>query len=254
MKIRNDDIAEGLRPFTRDEFFHPNIEKQTMIVCSISEIVGTFAKWAIQQSPYAVPDNLEVVCKALDERLVKALRPVTDDVRIVEIKPMGFQTTHAKDTLVRLLTNILRDIPEYQAWNESKNNNAKTDLVFASRYGHMTADGTPAAYNPDNDFIDLHALVRNVAMTLVQRYILDSRDGYVMTADGPVKLEVKQPVTKAELSFAESLQGSTIGAVAMEDKSHALFIAFPTSAQANEAHRKLLDIMIGGEPDEETAH
>ncbi|QXV74076.1 hypothetical protein [Rhizobium phage RHEph12] len=254
MKVDPQDIPEGLKPFTREAFVHPGIEEQKVIYCSISEIVGTFAMWAIRQSPYAYPENLEKICRQLDERLVKALRPTNDDVRLVEIKPMGLQTSHAKATLVRLLHNILRDMPEYLAWNVSKNNNPETDLVFTSRYGHMTANAEPAKYNPDNDFVALDALERNVAMTLVQRYILDSRDGYVMTADGPVKLEVKQPVTKAELSFAESLQGSTVGAVVMEDKSHALFINFPTSAQANEAHRKLLDIMIGGEPDEETAH
>ena len=177
------ETPEGLKPFNRSEFFFPGIEKQKKVYVTVSEIVGTVALWAIQQSPYAVPDNLESVCKQLHERL-RSLEIVKRSAIATEYDVMfivEFGDLSAVRCLEKILKATLREIPEYLAWNERKNGN-QAPLSFTSRYDKPGKD-------PDDGFIDLGALERNVAMTVVQDYIMQSRDGWVMTDDGLVQVE-----------------------------------------------------------------
>ena len=51
----------------------------------------------------------------------------------------------------------LKSIPEFNLWNERKNGN-KAPYSFVSRYSQP---------HPDNDFIDLDALTRNVANAII---------------------------------------------------------------------------------------
>jgi len=108
-------------------------------------LLGEIANWAVQQSPYHRPDNLEVVLDKFD----KIIAGVPDYPKLSygEIKE---------------LLDELKEIPEVALWNERKNGD-KSEYKFVDRYSKEE--------NPDDDFIDLDALIRNVANSIV-------REGY----------------------------------------------------------------------------
>lgn len=108
------------------------------------QLLGAFAKYAVQQSPYHRPDNLELVIDKLNDS-------IKDDF---DAAPMMVYEFTATSNLHAYLTERLRLIPEYTAWNNRKNGN-DAPIKFTSRFD--TND------NPDDDFIDLDALERNVA-------------------------------------------------------------------------------------------
>lgn len=106
-----------------------------------SRFLGAVANNAVRQSPYHRPDNLEVVLDKLHELVAPAFNKA----------PMG--VLELTDNQLDDLIKQLRNIPEYEAWNERKNGN-DAPMKFISRY-----DGKG---NPDDDFIDLDALEMNV--------------------------------------------------------------------------------------------
>jgi hypothetical protein len=105
-------------------------------------LLGVFAKYAISQSPYYRPDNLETVIDSLHKLLGD----------IFTNAPLGI-AEFTDNELYDLLHVALARIPEYVSWNDRKNGN-DAPMQFTSRYD--TND------NPDDDFIDLDALERNV--------------------------------------------------------------------------------------------
>ncbi len=112
-----------------------------------SELLGTIAKYAVSQSPYHRPDNLELVLDKLNE----AISPVFDRA------DLGVGEFSDRVSLEAFISRHLAKIPEYVAWNERKNGN-EAPLQFTSRYD--------TGGDPDNDFIDLEALERNVAVEI----------------------------------------------------------------------------------------
>lgn len=112
------------------------------IFTSKSSVLGAVAKYAVTQSPYPRPDNLEVVLDKLDERLKLHF----------DKQPMGIAKFH-DGQLLDILHLELANIPEYVAWNDRKNGN-DAPMKFTSRYDNDD--------NPDDDFIDLDALEHNV--------------------------------------------------------------------------------------------
>lgn len=117
------------------------------IYVSKSYILGTFAKYAVAQSPYHRPDNLEVVLDKFNEIISPAFAKA--DLGIGEF------SDHL--TLEAFLHRCLAQIPEYVAWNDRKNGN-ESSMQFTSRYD--------TGSDPDDDFIDLEALERNVAVEI----------------------------------------------------------------------------------------
>lgn len=117
------------------------------IFTSKSQLLGTFAKYAVQQSPYHRPDNLEVVLDKLNDMISE----------LFDKAPMGIGEFSDHVTLEVFLYRYLTKIPEYVAWNDRKNGN-DAPMQFTSRYD---TDG-----DPDDDFIDLEALERNVAVEI----------------------------------------------------------------------------------------
>lgn len=107
-----------------------------------SEVAGTLAMWAIRQSPYRCPDNLQVVVEALSEMWPSEIA--------------GMSQWNSLEAIERELQEISEAIPELLAWNKPKSRHSDP-FVFSSRYDQ------PAA---DDDFIDLHALWRNTATSL----------------------------------------------------------------------------------------
>lgn len=112
-------------------------------------LMGVFARYAIQQSPYHRPDNLEIVLDKLNE----LISPAFDKA------DLGIANFSDHTTLEAYLHRHLATIPEYVAWNDRKNGN-DSPMQFTSRYD--------APGNPDDDFIDLEALERNVAVDLMR--------------------------------------------------------------------------------------
>lgn len=115
---------------------------------SKSSVLGAVAKYAVSQSPYHRPDNLELVLDELNDRLKLHF----------DEQPMGIAEFH-DGQLYDILHLELANISEYVAWNDRKNG-SDAPMKFTSRYD--TDD------NPDDDFIDLDALERNV-VTEIER-------------------------------------------------------------------------------------
>jgi hypothetical protein len=112
------------------------------MLVSPSQVAGTLAMWAIRQSPYPVPDNLDAVVRRFEELFPR------DEI--------GFHEIADEDALYKLVGSLSEQIPELLAWNQRKNSN-DAPLGFVSRYDRP---------EPDNDFIDLHALWGNVARSV----------------------------------------------------------------------------------------
>lgn len=110
------------------------------------DVLSNVAKWAVAQSPYHRPDNLEIVLDKLNEVLGKW----TDD--------LGYKSLTYNEIKELLKENLFK-IPEFTLWNERKNGN-QCEYQFISRYS--------SDVDPDNDFIDLDALIRNVANEIVR--------------------------------------------------------------------------------------
>ena len=108
------------------------------------QLLGVLAMWAVRQSPYPCPDNLHVVLQKLDVIWKARTWGLLDFTQFRTLR-------HLENWLKEVLTRM----PEFMAWNERKNGD-QSSLNFISRHdGRM---------DPDSDFIDLDALVRNVAM------------------------------------------------------------------------------------------
>lgn len=102
-------------------------------------VLGELASWAVQQSPYPVPENLEVA-------LLTFLLHWPHDEDFTEFADLA--------ALEKSITETMAKVPEILAWNNRKN--GRDGPGFVSR---MSA--TP---DPDDDFVDLDALRRNIAM------------------------------------------------------------------------------------------
>lgn len=112
---------------------------------SKNAVVGAIANWAVRQSPYVCPDNLESAIKEAHERFPDNEEYFETDCRCLELA----------------LRDLFERVPDIMAWNKAKKGDA--EYVFVSRYGGP---------KPDYDFIDLSALAANVAhsITLAAMY------------------------------------------------------------------------------------
>lgn len=111
-------------------------------------MLGTFAKYAVAQSPYPRPENLEIVLDKFEELIAP-----------VFAKNLDVGEFSDRFTLEAFIHRHLAEIPEYVAWNDRKNGN-DAPMKFISRYDGHT--------NPDDDFIDLDALERNIATEITK--------------------------------------------------------------------------------------
>lgn len=102
---------------------------------SKKQLIGSFAGGAVTQSPYLLPDNLP-----------EAIKDVFDALKFDDYSMM------TRKQLQDLLENIFENTPSVEIWNHRKNGNE-------SRYGFCSRYDKP---DPDDDFIDLGALARNI--------------------------------------------------------------------------------------------
>jgi hypothetical protein len=107
------------------------------------ELAGVFAMWAVRQSPYLVPDNLHGA-------IFEFTSAFDFKQPILEWKyPLEFNQA-VLDAIMHSKTIV--------AWNERKNGN-RSAIGVVTRYGQP---------EPDDDFIDLHALQMNICRTIFE--------------------------------------------------------------------------------------
>ena len=117
----------------------------------ISNITGSLARWAVNQSSYSWPDDLDVVIKYLHECLAVELEKLPDDLKHQDRDLSGMYNITLCE-INKLLHDILDDDPYVMAWNEPK---------VSSGPGYEKRHECP---HPDFGFIDLSALFRNVCL------------------------------------------------------------------------------------------
>ena len=123
----------------------------------VSFLYGEVAKWAVRQSPYHAPDGLVAVLIEFKIRITnrecrEKLAGATHEFPY----PEAIRADH--ETLNKILREDLLTLPRVLLWNERKNGN-KSPYGFTSRYSQP---------HPDDDFIDLDALVRNITIDCIK--------------------------------------------------------------------------------------
>ena len=122
------------------------IDAGHIYIVSTSDIMGGVACWAVRQSPYPVPDNLETVLNKLN------IIMSTDNIFKEPSPDFRYSKFDFRD-LETYIKSKLETIPEFTDWNNRKNKDNKSEYNFVTRYN---------VPDPDNDFIDLGALYKNV--------------------------------------------------------------------------------------------
>jgi hypothetical protein len=112
-----------------------------------SQVAGALAMWAIRQSPFDCPANLQFVVQRFTQ-----LFPKDGDETL---RQLGMVKIADQDELYAAVMAVFEQIPELLAWNTPKSGGEGTR--FVTRY---------SAPDPQNDFIDLYALANNVARTV----------------------------------------------------------------------------------------
>ncbi len=136
----------------RDAVAFTQWQKHPQAVVSMSSFIGTFVKFAVSQSPYSFPEGLEVaVSKATKAFMSSDYRKSIGGFNYLELPVVG--------NIHEAVTDILINIPEVSAWNVPKKGEGPT-LKFTSAYD--------LDIDPDYDFVDLHALCRNISMELAR--------------------------------------------------------------------------------------
>jgi hypothetical protein len=112
-----------------------------------SVLLGFIAQSATRQSPYNAPEGLVEVLIEFKQRIKDYTFDNQDDFISAD-----------RSFLNNLLKKELLTIPQVEKWNERKNGN-KSPFGFCSAYDKP---------NPDNDFIDLDALVMNITRDCIK--------------------------------------------------------------------------------------
>jgi hypothetical protein len=125
--------------------------EQKELILTIKSLRGHIARWAVQQSPYASgPSDLGVV---LDEVTRRFNVLAAEEMMQTKFIRLSFNAGAVDAWLQKLLF----DIPQVNGWNERRNGRQGWGAV--SMHWPMP--------EPDDDFIDLHALTRNIAFSLL---------------------------------------------------------------------------------------
>lgn len=142
-----EDAIEGMGKTHERLRGDPEWDERKDLWTSPHQIVGAFAMWACRQSPYGVPDGLENVCKYLSAALKTEFKWATAGMQELSLCEIN-----------KALYDILYEqgVEEFDAWNERKN--GRDGMGFSSRMD--------SGSNPDDDFIDLDALLHNVCVTI----------------------------------------------------------------------------------------
>lgn len=133
--------------------FHSKRWEEPVVVLEKS-LCGIIARWAVQQTPYTVPEGLEEVLAEVRKRFCAdplGVKSFGMRHRIIEAD---------REHLHPYISGLLFDQPQVQAWNRPKIDDGST-MRFIS------AGDDEDARDPDRDFIDIDALVQNIASSLL---------------------------------------------------------------------------------------
>jgi hypothetical protein len=136
----------------------PERDRGKQFNTSVGAVVGHFAMWAVRLSPYTSPDDLGLVLEALKQKLVchvAMATPEADKELFVKFEWMNISERQLEDVLVDALFRV----PEFLRWNDRRNGNP-------APLGIRTAYDDPSQRDPDDEFIDLYALVGQVARSV----------------------------------------------------------------------------------------
>jgi hypothetical protein len=132
-------------------------KKPAVFLTTAKTVAGHLAMWAVRQNPYPrCPAHLDMVVGRLLFQLTKHAKTAARSNSLMKMTGM-FRTD--RRSLEKLVMEVLRPMREFQRWNERKNGNLEP-FNLVSRYDD------PTKREPDNEFIDLSALVRNVATSV----------------------------------------------------------------------------------------
>jgi len=112
-----------------------------------SDLLGAFAYWVVAQSPYDTPD------------ISKALTAFGDYIGET-IKDDGVKRFSYDELSQFISEDVFESIPEIEILNHRKN--GRDGMGFCSRYDKPS---------PDDDFIDLGALARNIFFMILRNQI-----------------------------------------------------------------------------------
>lgn len=124
----------------------------------VGAVVGYFAMWAVRLSPYTFPADLGLVLDALKKKLdrhVATATPEADKELFGKFGWMNISERHLEDVLIDALFRV----PEFLKWNDRRNGNP-------APLGIRTAYDDPSKRDPDDEFVDLYALVGHVARSV----------------------------------------------------------------------------------------
>jgi len=122
-------------------------DKKSRVV-SKNSVVGHLAMWAVRQSPYGYPKNLD---KGLKEFRKNYTPPTYQRMKIKQLQTF--------------IASAINKSPTIKSWNNPKKGTHK--FVFTSRYNSI---------KPDYDFIDLTALGRNTGHSVWLENMYDDGD------------------------------------------------------------------------------
>jgi len=115
-----------------------------------SDFLGAFSYWVVAQSPYDTPD-ISKALGAFSEYVAKSI-------------DTGIPKSFSYDELLSFVNeDVFESIPEIEALNHRKN--GRDGMGFCSRFDQPS---------PDDDFIDLGALARNIFYMLMRESITQS--------------------------------------------------------------------------------
>ena len=122
-------------------------------------IMGALARCAVESSPYPRPENLEIVLDKFHELIKEELNTnIKNYIKEFE----SWKECH------NWIAEKLRMIPEFMLWNERKNGRQGNGFSAA---GHDDVGNVVAISkqpNPDDDFVDLDALTRNITNAAIK--------------------------------------------------------------------------------------
>lgn len=137
--------------------------KDIRIFVSVKSIAACFAKWAIQQSPYIVPDDLGIATIKFHARIEEAFR----EYLTMNNEWIGVDISQREWYKIIKSIIVNEKFVEVYQWNVRKNGN-NSQFGFISAHTNKT--------DPDDDFIDLDALAMNVSR---ETWLSGAPDDYV---------------------------------------------------------------------------
>lgn len=119
----------------------------------VNSTAGHFAMWAVRQSPYGFPDELQEAVSVFRTGLA---------LQFGKEPEMNLGAARiTKQTLYKIVYRIICAMPICRAWNTAKSNPG-VEFVFTSAF---------TSNHPDYDIIDLDALATNVTKSTWQEHL-----------------------------------------------------------------------------------